>query len=186
MTRVGRGLWGQSNWVVKLAKVGRKEVELNEAGVSPGRLDLSKPGRFGRIIGFTPEEVVGILHRVCNRSRPVQIKISSRHGSVSDGTRTKMTEKLERLTRYFDRLTAIDVTIDLERREEPSVDLRVSAEHKHDFVATARSGDLMASLDLAIHKLEQQLRKYKQRIQERHRSVPPRESQVPGDLEALS
>jgi putative sigma-54 modulation protein len=100
----------------------------------------------------------------------VQIKISTRHGNVSDDTRSKITAKLEKLTRYFERLTAIEVTIDLERRDQPHVDLKVSAEHKHDFVASVRSDELMASIDQAIHKLEQQLRKYKEKIQERHRN----------------
>jgi len=100
----------------------------------------------------------------------VQTRISTRHGNVSEETRSKITAKVEKLARYFERLTAIEVTIDLERRDQPQVDLKVSAEHKHDFVATAQAEELMAAVDLAIHKLEGQLRKYKQKIQERHRS----------------
>lgn len=105
----------------------------------------------------------------------MQIRISTRHGNVSEATRSKITAKLEKLTRLFDRLTQIEVTIDLERRDDPSVDLRVAAEHKHDFVATSRSGELLASVDQAIHKLEQQLRKYKQKIQNRHRNSGSRQ-----------
>ncbi|MHC4398237.1 MAG: ribosome hibernation-promoting factor, HPF/YfiA family [Planctomycetota bacterium] len=99
----------------------------------------------------------------------MQIRISARHGSVSEETRSRVGDRVDKLTRIFERLTAIEVTIDLEHRDQPSVDLRVSAEHKHDFVATHRSGDLMGSIDQAVHKMEQQLRKYKQRIQTRHR-----------------
>ena len=62
------------------------------------------------------------------------------------------------------------MTVDLERRDEPIVDLRVSAEHKHDFAASQRSSDLMGAVDQVVHKVEQQLRKYKQKIQEHHRS----------------
>jgi len=113
----------------------------------------------------------------------VQIRISTRHGGVSEETRARIKGKVEKLTRLFDRLTAIEVTIDLERRDEPSVDLRVSAEHKHDFVASNRSNDLMGSIDQVIHKLEQQLRKYKQKIQDRHRSPGNRQEGVPSDSE---
>lgn len=113
----------------------------------------------------------------------MQIRISTRHGSVSEATRSKITEKVEKLTRLFDRLSQIEVTINLERRDEPSVDLRVSAEHKHDFVATSRSGDLLGSVDLVIHKLEQQLRKYKQKIQDRHRNFGSRQPGVANDSE---
>lgn len=100
----------------------------------------------------------------------VQIKISARHGSVSETTRAKITAKVEKLTRHFDRLTHIDVTVNLEHRDSPAVDIRVSAERKHDFVANCRGEELMAALDTVIHKLEQQLRKHKDKIQDHHRT----------------
>ncbi len=105
----------------------------------------------------------------------MHIGISTRHGSLSDGAQAKIRAKLEKLPRLFERLTAIEVTVDLERRDEPNVDLRVSAEHKHDFVASNRSNDLMGSIDQVMHKLEQQLRKYKKKIQDRHRSPADRQ-----------
>lgn len=111
----------------------------------------------------------------------MQTKISTRHGNISDETRAKIEAKVEKLTRYFDRLTAIEITIDLERREQPQVDLKVSAEHRNNFVATVRAEELMAAIDLAIHKLEQQLRKYKEKIQERHRGSAGRQ---PGGAQA--
>lgn len=118
----------------------------------------------------------------------MQIRFSTRHGMVSDETRSKITSKLEKLSRLFDRLTDVEVTIDLEHRESPTVDLRVSAEHKHDFVATHQSDDLMGSVDQVMHKLEQQLRRYKEKIQARHRNATGREEEVapgaePADLE---
>jgi putative sigma-54 modulation protein len=104
----------------------------------------------------------------------VQVNISARHGHLSDATREKITAKVEKLARLFERLQAIEVTVDLEHEQTPTVDVRISAEHKHDFVATEQSANLMAALDGVIHKLEQQLRKYKEKVQERHRSTPPR------------
>ncbi|MHB8901997.1 MAG: ribosome hibernation-promoting factor, HPF/YfiA family, partial [Thermoguttaceae bacterium] len=100
----------------------------------------------------------------------MQIRISTRHGNVSDTTQEKIIAKVEKVTRIFERLSEITVTVDLERRDAPVIDLRVSAEHKHDFVATAQAEELMAALDLALHKLEQQIRKYKEKIQDRHRN----------------
>lgn len=108
----------------------------------------------------------------------MQINISARHGHLSDKTRDKITPKMEKLSRLFERLTAIDLIVDLEHPDNPAVELNVSAEHKHDFVAKDQSGDLMVSLDNVIHKVEQQLRKYKEKVQERHRSTagkPPEE-----------
>jgi putative sigma-54 modulation protein len=116
----------------------------------------------------------------------VQISISARHGHLSDATRAKIAAKVEKLARLFERLQSIEVTIDLEHEETPTVDILVSATRKHDFVATERGESLMGALDGAIHKLEHQLRKYKEKVQDHHRApsreVPARE--VEGEQEA--
>jgi len=109
----------------------------------------------------------------------VQIKISARHGHLSDDTQAKIKDKLEKLPRYYERLSSIDVTVDLEHRDAPDVDLRVSADHKHDFVAVCRSLELMAAVDDVVEKMEQQLRKYKTKIQDRHRVAGHREVETP-------
>ena len=94
----------------------------------------------------------------------MQISISTRHGQTSAETRAWITEKLEKLPRLYDRLTAAQVTLDLEREENRKVEVRLSAEHTDDFVATAESGDLLGLIDQAIHKLEKQLRKHKEKF----------------------
>ncbi|MEK6248880.1 MAG: ribosome-associated translation inhibitor RaiA [Planctomycetales bacterium] len=114
----------------------------------------------------------------------MQVSISARHGHLSDSSRKKVEHKVNKLTRIFERLTSIDVTIDLEHDETPEVDLRVSAEHKHDFVATDRSDSLMGSLDAVVHRMEQQLRKYKEKIQTRHRSGRQQENPVDATTDA--
>ena len=86
--------------------------------------------------------------------------------------------KVGRLSRYFERLSAIEITVDLEHETTPLVDIRVDAEHKHDFVATEQSGDLWRSVDGAVQKLEQQLRKYKEKVLSRHRNPTAKQQQA--------
>lgn len=105
----------------------------------------------------------------------MQIRISARHGHLGEGTQAKVEAKVQKLVKLFDRLTEIVVTVDLEHQDEVGVDLRVAAEHKHDFVTTTRAKDLMMALDLAMPKIEQQLRKYKEKVQDHHRKPAPRE-----------
>ncbi|HHM11942.1 MAG TPA: ribosome-associated translation inhibitor RaiA [Planctomycetaceae bacterium] len=93
----------------------------------------------------------------------MQIAVSARHGHLHPETQARIREKVEKLRRYFDRLTAIQVTVDLEHRETPDVEVCISAEHTSDFVATA-SGELMAALDRVLHKVEQQLRRHKEKV----------------------
>src|SRR5947209_4436824 len=103
----------------------------------------------------------------------VQIKISTRHGHLSDGTQEFIRDKANRLTHYFERLMMIEVTVDLreDKNGEKEVEFLVSAEHKHDFVAHAKHKDILGAVDLVLDKLEQQVRKYKEKIQD-HRRTP--------------
>jgi putative sigma-54 modulation protein len=100
----------------------------------------------------------------------VQIKISARHGHLSDAAQKVIREKADKLLHYFDRLTMIEITVDV-REDQKAVEILVSAEHKHDFVAREANGELQVAVDLALHKLEAQLRRYKEKIQD-HRRTP--------------
>ena len=100
----------------------------------------------------------------------MQIKISARHGHLSDETQQFIHEKAEKLLRFFERLTQIEVTVDL-KNDLKVVEILVSAEHKHDFVASEANSEILAAVDLAIDKLEGQLRRYKEKIQD-HRRRP--------------
>ena len=111
----------------------------------------------------------------------MRISISTRHGELSGTSQEKIEAKAGKLSRIFERLTSIEVTVDLEDEEAPRVDMRVSAEHKHDFVAHDQSASLTASVDSVIHKLEQQLRKYKEKVQGRHRSSAPSRQDIPAE-----
>ena len=112
----------------------------------------------------------------------MEIKISARHGHLSEETQSFIREKSQKLLRLFERLTMIEVTVDLKDDLNKVVEFLVSAEHKHDFVARETNADVLAAVDLVLPKLEQQLRKYKEKITDRHRrprivgAVAPEES----------
>lgn len=116
----------------------------------------------------------------------VPINISTRHGRISDETQAKVVEKLEKIPRYYDRITGMELTIDLEHRDTPKLDLRVSAKDKHDFHAV-ETGELMASIDLLVEKLEHQVLKHKEKLLDRHRTPGHRfeesvmETETPAD-----
>ena len=113
----------------------------------------------------------------------MQVNISARHGHLSASTQERVTEKVEKLRRFFDRITAIEVTVDLEHRETPGVEVRVSAEHTEDFVATD-TAELFAALDSVVRKLEQQLKKHKEKIQDGHRQARRKHLESSTDVEA--
>ena len=101
----------------------------------------------------------------------VQVKVSTRHGHLSPAAQSKITAKVSRLKRYFDRLTALNVTVDLGNKELPAVEIVASAEHFHDMVSHEKAAQLWRSVDGAVQKLEQQLRKHKEKVRD-HKHAP--------------
>jgi putative sigma-54 modulation protein len=109
----------------------------------------------------------------------VQIKISARHGGhLNEEIQAHIRDKAGKLLHIFQRIMMIEVLVDL-KDEEKFVEFLVSAEHKHDFVASERHKDLLAAVDLVLAKLEGQIRKYKEKVQDHHRGTPKGEATGP-------
>jgi putative sigma-54 modulation protein len=100
----------------------------------------------------------------------VQIKIAARHGHLSDSAQQVIRDKAQKLTHFFERLTMIEVTVDL-KDDIKIAEFLVQAEHKHDFVARESNGEIQVAVDLALDKVIHQLRRYKEKIQD-HRRTP--------------
>jgi putative sigma-54 modulation protein len=98
------------------------------------------------------------------RSIWVQIEITTRHGGLSSEQQSYLHDKAEKLLKYFGRLMAIEVKAD-HGKHAWEVEILVSAEHKHDFVARETGLTPEVAMDLCVHKIEQQLRRYKERVQ---------------------
>ncbi len=98
----------------------------------------------------------------------MQIEISSRHGSLGAEQTRYLHEKAEKLVKYFDRIMSIEVAID-HVKHVYQVEIRASAEHKHDFFAKEEAPTAEAAMDLCAHKVEEQLRRYKERVQDHHK-----------------
>ena len=104
----------------------------------------------------------------------MQVAITCRHGRISDEVHEYITQKSEKLLTYFERVTAIQVTVEFEN-DRIKVEFLVDAEHKHNFVAHDVGEDVPSTFDQALHKMEQQLRKYKQKLQDHRRDRPMNE-----------
>jgi putative sigma-54 modulation protein len=101
----------------------------------------------------------------------VQVAISCRHGTLRPETHDYVTQKAEKLLNYFDRVTAIGVTFNF-ANGITTAEILVDAEHKHNFVAAESAAVATVAFDGALQKMEQQIRKYKERIQDHRRTIP--------------
>lgn len=101
----------------------------------------------------------------------MQVAITCRHGSIRDDVHDYIAKKAEKLLTYFERVTSISVTVDFEN-DHVMVELLVDAEHKHNFVASDEGDDVPSTFDRALSKMEHQIKKYKEKIQDHRRDRP--------------
>ena len=100
-----------------------------------------------------------------NRDAPIDI--TSRHGHVSARMEEYATKKCERLLRFFDRITRIEVIAD-GPHEAPEVEIIVHAEHAGPFVAREKHDHFSQAIDSLTNKLERQLVKAKEKLVQKH------------------
>lgn len=100
----------------------------------------------------------------------MQVTVTCKHGSISQDKQEYIVQKSEKLLTYFERVTAIGVTVSFEK-DRARVEILVDAEHKHNFVSHEEGEEVLPTFDLALHKMEHQIKKYKEKIQD-HRRAP--------------
>ncbi len=100
----------------------------------------------------------------------MEVIISARHFEVSEELRGYIEEKMARLGEEYGKLTTVRVVLSLERNWQVA-EGHVAGKHL-DLEATASTDDMYASVDELFGKLEKQLRKYLEKMQD-HRKVKP-------------
>lgn len=101
----------------------------------------------------------------------MRVTVSGRHMSVSDAIREYCEQKSERLSRYYDRVSAVDFVLD-HHDSEHVAEVIVHTDGTAPFVASEHRDDLFAAVDVVLDKVEERIRRFKERL--RNRKHPPR------------
>ncbi|MBP3953775.1 ribosome-associated translation inhibitor RaiA [Gemmata sp. G18] len=103
----------------------------------------------------------------------MQVTVSVRHGHLGDDIQQQLKEKGEKLLHFFNRLTMIEITVDLHRDHNGNlkVELLATAEHTHEFVGSDVDADVLTAFNKAAAHAKQQITHYKEKIQD-HRRAP--------------
>jgi len=83
---------------------------------------------------------------------------------ITPAIRDYAESKVDKLPRYFDRVSAIEVVADKMEHDRFQVEIIVDAEHAKDFVAKVDGQDLYGCIDRAVDKLERQLTDHKEKL----------------------
>ena len=112
----------------------------------------------------------------------MNLTISGHHLEVTPALREYVLTKLDRVTRHFDQVVDITVLLcveklsEKERRQRAEVTLHVKGK---DLFAECSSEDLYAAIDQLMDKLDRQVCRYKDRVQDHHHMAPKRIDATP-------
>jgi putative sigma-54 modulation protein len=91
----------------------------------------------------------------------MQVNISGHQLDVTDAMRDYVGEKLGRLERHFDKITNVQVIMQVEKlKQQIEATLHVAG---REVVANAEHEDMYAAIDLLADKLDRQLIKHKEK-----------------------
>ncbi len=102
----------------------------------------------------------------------MQIRIQERYVSGSGAIREYVQKKAEHLNRYFDKIISLDVILSVEK-ERHRAELIGHLVNRKVVKAVAETGDMYASIDQAMDKLQRQLVRYKEMLKEEPRRDHP-------------
>ena len=107
----------------------------------------------------------------------MNLTISGHHLEVTPALRSYVTQKLDRVIRHFDQVVDVKVLLTVEKQKEK--DKRQRAECNihvkgNDMFAESAHVDLYAAVDDLVDKLDRQVVRHKDRLQDHHHATPKR------------
>lgn len=108
----------------------------------------------------------------------MNLTISGHHLDVTPALREYVLTKLDRVTRHFDQVVDVAVVLSVEklkekeRRQKAEVNLHVKG---RDIFVESAHADLYAAIDELMDKLDRQVIRHKDRMQDHHHDSPKRQ-----------
>lgn len=97
----------------------------------------------------------------------MNLQITGHHLDVTAALRDYVTQKFERVTRHFDHVIDVNVVMSVEKlKHKAEVTVHVRG---RDIFVEADGADMYAAIDALADKLDRQVQKHKQKVQDHHR-----------------
>lgn len=97
--------------------------------------------------------------------------ITGKHIDIPVELKKYAEEKAAKLPKFYNLIDNVEVIINGKEGTDVAVEVIARGEHKKLFVVKEKTGDVYASIDMAVHRLEQQLRKTKMKERDRKHSA---------------
>ena len=113
----------------------------------------------------------------------VPIIITGRGDKVTTAQKDHAKDKIQKLERYFNGITRIEVMLDDKASEGCRAELVISVKRGSQIVVHQDSKDLYAAIDVVLDKAEVQLTRYKEKLQSRRSRSSQKLSALEGMVE---
>jgi len=100
----------------------------------------------------------------------MEIQITSRHAKASQSLQDTITAELEKVGKYFDKITTCHVILDNEH-DDKVAEITMNT-HGHHVVGSAKAENIGKAFDEALAKAERQLKKIYEKIKS-HKTHEP-------------
>ena len=107
----------------------------------------------------------------------MNLTISGHHLEVTPALRSYVTTKLDRITRHFDQVVDVKVLLSIENQKEKEGRQRAECNIRvkgNDVFAESAHEDLYAAVDELVGKLDRQVMRYKNKLQDHHHASAKR------------
>ena len=101
----------------------------------------------------------------------MNLTISGHHVEVTPALRSYVTNKLDRITRHFDQVVDVKVLLTVEKQKEKEKRQRAECNihvKGSDMFAECSHEDLYAAVDELVDKLDRQVVRHKDKLQDHH------------------
>ncbi len=100
----------------------------------------------------------------------MEIHFTAKQIKITPAIRSYVDEKLGRTQKYFDSIVWAQVFVSVEKRSH-NAEFVIHAPGQ-TFRALATAADLYSAIDLATDKIDAQLKKFKEKLKNKHRTIP--------------
>ena len=108
----------------------------------------------------------------------MQISVTGQNFDITPAIRSYVEEKFARLERHFEHMTNVHVILRVER-ERQCAEASVHV-NRADLFAETEHADMYAAIDGLVDKLDRQIKKHKERLQNHRRGDLPKKGHEPG------
>lgn len=101
----------------------------------------------------------------------MDIIITGLHLEMTDAIKQYTTEKVNKMKKYLENITSVRITLEV-RKTKSSGDVHIAKAIVHvpgnEIITEVEDKNLYSAIDLLADKLERQVRKYKEKIQDKN------------------